>query len=84
MDFICYYKNTGIFWFRIFGYGLFFNDITKNPLLFSERYGYVQGLRLGKFYARILTRRTYRLMENESKESQETPGHSSRDDDRTP
>lgn len=28
----------GMFWFRIFGYGLHFKNWKKNDLLFSERY----------------------------------------------
>ena len=82
MDFISYHRGPGIFWFRIFGYGITFKDTTKYALLFSERYGYTKSLRLGKWYIRILTRRI--KMRNESKESQETTGHGSRDDNRTP
>jgi len=33
----CYYKFTGIFWFRIFGYGLVIKDWRKDYPLFSER-----------------------------------------------
>lgn len=38
-----YYKGEGIFWFRLFGYGLSFNKTMK----FSQRYGYSKYLKIG-------------------------------------
>lgn len=45
----CYYYEIGFLWFRIFGYGFKIKDINKNPLLFSEKYGYVKGIQIGKW-----------------------------------
>lgn len=43
-----YYKN-GIGWFRLFGVGLCLKDITRHPLLFSQRCGYSKGIFIGKW-----------------------------------
>lgn len=48
-----YYKNR-IGWFRIFGCGLKWKDVTVHPLLFSERNGYSKGKLIGKWYIGIL------------------------------
>lgn len=37
MRIVSYYYTDGLFWFRIFGYGFAVKDITKHPLLFSQR-----------------------------------------------
>jgi len=49
------------FWFRIFGYGLSFQNREKYPALFSERNGYVKVLRIGRWSIRVLTRKGLRL-----------------------
>lgn len=36
----------GMFWFRIFGYGLHFKNWKKNEPLFSERYFWMAGKRV--------------------------------------
>ena len=45
----CSHKSDGRFWFRIFGYGLNFKDVTKHTLLFSERNSYTKYLKIGKW-----------------------------------
>jgi hypothetical protein len=40
----CY--DSGICWFRIFGYGLMWKDVRSHPILFSERYGYRKGFQV--------------------------------------
>lgn len=35
-----YHREAGLFWFRIFGRGLYFRDTRRHPLMFSERNGY--------------------------------------------
>jgi len=42
------------FWFRLFGWGLHVRDTTTRRLLFSERNGLTKGLRLGRWYAKLL------------------------------
>jgi hypothetical protein len=44
-----FYYNNRFGWFRIFGVGLKWKDVTIHPLLFSERYGYSKGLQIGKW-----------------------------------
>jgi hypothetical protein len=43
------FKGDGFCWFRIFGYGLHFKDITKHKLLFTERYGHTKYLKIGNW-----------------------------------
>jgi len=50
------YRCDGLFWFRIFGYGLHIKDMTKHPPLFSERNGNRKHLRIGKWSIGILKR----------------------------
>jgi hypothetical protein len=47
-----YHKSDGFFWFRIFGYGLVFKDLTKYQMRFSERYEYANSIRIGKWLIR--------------------------------
>lgn len=56
----CGYKYDGGFWFRVFGYGLAGKDIRKHPLLFSERYGYTKGIKIGNFFFHILQRNEFK------------------------
>lgn len=48
-----YYEN-GLGWFRIFGIGLHWKDITRHRLLFSQRYGYKKAITIGKWRFEIL------------------------------
>ena len=45
----CHYKGDGFYWFRLFGRGLKFKDITKHRLLFSERNGYEKYIKIGNW-----------------------------------
>jgi len=53
--FSCNYKN-GSFWFRILGYGLHIKNITKFPLLFSQRNGLKKSIRIKNTYIEYLTK----------------------------
>jgi len=49
------YSKDGFIWFRFFGgYGLKIKDTTRHPLLFSERLGINDPLRIGKWAIGIL------------------------------
>lgn len=50
----CSHRGYGLRWFRIFGYGLAIKDTTKARLFFSERNGLAPGLKIGKWYIRLL------------------------------
>jgi hypothetical protein len=43
------YNGDGIGWFRVFGIGLHWKNITKHPLLFGERYGYRKGIMINNW-----------------------------------
>lgn len=45
----CSYYDDGIGWFRFFGRGLAIKDVTRYPLLFSQRYGYDKAITIGKW-----------------------------------
>ena len=49
-----YYSTDGLWWFRIFGYGLHGKNFKKHKLLFSERNGYRTCIFLGNWIFRIL------------------------------
>lgn len=49
-----YYRQDGMFWFRVFGYGLHIKDTTRHALLFSERYGHTKKLLIGKWCIKVL------------------------------
>lgn len=51
---LTYYTYDDGGWFRLFGFGLYWKDVNKNPLLFSERNGYVKNIRLGKWFIGVL------------------------------
>lgn len=42
-----YYSQNRFTWFRLFGIGLKWKDITIHDLLFSERNGYSKALNIG-------------------------------------
>lgn len=54
---IYYHKRLG--WFRLFGKGLKWKDITVHPLIFSERNGYVKYLKIGKWSIGLLKKQKY-------------------------
>lgn len=52
---ISWYVRGGAGWFRLFGYGIYWRDIRKNKMLFSERMGYSRVLKIGSFMVKFLT-----------------------------
>lgn len=44
-----YERAKGIWWFRVFGYGLHWKDTRAHPLLFSQRAGFRKGFILGSW-----------------------------------
>lgn len=42
------YWTRGVYYFRIFGFGLWLGRYSEWPALFSERYGYEKALRLSR------------------------------------
>ena len=46
----CYHRCKGLWWFRVFGYGLHYKNVRLHPPLFSERHGFRRKLKLGRFY----------------------------------
>lgn len=46
--------SKGLWWFRIFGYGVHWKSLKTHPLLFSERYGYTKKLLIGNWCFGIL------------------------------
>ena len=53
--FFCGYYVRGLWWFRIFGYGLRWKRISMHPLLFSER-ELSHGLKFGNWHLAFLKR----------------------------
>jgi len=49
MKWLCGYKQKGMFWFRVFGYGISGKDINIHRLLFSEKYGYRKGIQIRRW-----------------------------------
>lgn len=52
MKYISFYSQWPTFWFRVFGYGLYFE--WSGELTFSERMQLTNYLRLGKYVIRTL------------------------------
>ena len=52
----CHHREPGLLWFRVFGVGLVVKDVTRHPLMFSERQGLVRLVRLGRWLVRWLGR----------------------------
>ena len=50
-----YYYEKGLFWFRIFGYGLHLKDTNKHPMMFSERNRLTKYWKVGSWIVRVLT-----------------------------
>jgi hypothetical protein len=42
-----WYSARGVFWFRVFGWGLHIKDTAIHPLVFSERVGTRRKLMIG-------------------------------------
>ncbi len=53
---LTYNRDPGRFWVRLFGRGVLVKDMRRHRLLFSERYGYYRGFRVGPFLVRYLGR----------------------------
>ena len=49
----CHYKTIGLYWFRVFGYGMLIKNIDLHLLLFSQRTG-KKGLVLCGIYLETL------------------------------
>jgi len=49
-----YYYKPGLFWFRISGRGILIKNINKQPMMFSERNGLYQMIRIGNILIRLL------------------------------
>ena len=52
--FLEYLFTSGIWWIRICGYGIHFKNTKKHPPLFSERYGCIKRLVIGRWSFGIL------------------------------
>ena len=66
------YKTKGMWWFRIFGYGLHCKDVKIYPLLFSEREGHKKYLKIGRWIIKWLkneNRKDNHVKEENKKES---------------
>jgi hypothetical protein len=54
-EILAYSRSKGMFWFRIFGYGISFQNLKHKPLTFSERNGYAKKLvKVGTTYIKLL------------------------------
>jgi hypothetical protein len=52
-------KVPGLFWFRVFGYGIHGKDVRKHTLLYSERSGSTCRLQIGQWSFRWLKPSNY-------------------------
>ena len=52
----CGARGDGIWWFRLFGWGIWAADVRSHPPLFSERYGYKRVLFVSKHWRIALVR----------------------------
>lgn len=55
-----YYFDKQCGWFRIFGFGLSWQNIKYFPLLFSERNGFQNGIIINGYWIKFLTPRQKR------------------------
>lgn len=53
---LCGMKRKGQWWFRVFGYGVSWQNTNVHPLVFSERHGHRKGFRIGKWQLYWLNR----------------------------
>lgn len=51
----CGFSEVDRFWFRVLGIGISGKDANTHPLLFSQRYGYRKGLRVGSWLFSFLS-----------------------------
>lgn len=49
----CWHKSKGLFWFRVFGKGIYFKNKKTGTLLFSERNG-LRGFSIGNTFIQTL------------------------------
>ena len=56
MKILSYYYENRFGWFRIFGIGLKFKDITIHKMLFSEKNGYSKNIKIGNWLIGYLKR----------------------------
>ena len=56
--FFYFYRQKGLWWFRIFGYGISWKSLKYHNLLFSERIG-KRGFRIGRWMFHFLTKITF-------------------------
>ena len=47
---LCGYREKGLWWFRIFGYGIHYKNTKLHLVLFSERTGRRRKLKLGRHH----------------------------------
>lgn len=59
---ITYYKTKGLWWFRIYGYGLHYKNIKHYPELFSERMCIKKKIKLGRYRFGILKKDKMQLI----------------------
>ena len=59
---ICWYHCPGLFWFRVFGYGLRVKRVKLHPLLFSERGGQAPSVTLFGVNVRLLKKSDLRCV----------------------
>jgi hypothetical protein len=52
-----FYLIDGLGWFRVFGFGLHWKDISKHRMSFSERNGYKKALKIGSWRISLLALR---------------------------
>jgi len=55
MKLITKYRTKGLWWFRIFGYGISWKSLKYHNMLFSERYG-LRGWKMGRWIFHFLRR----------------------------
>jgi hypothetical protein len=51
---LSFYYHNRLGWFRLFGKGLKWKDISIHGLIFSERNGYSKGVQIGKWRIGLL------------------------------
>jgi hypothetical protein len=52
---ISWYVNDGAGGFRLFGFGIYWRDLRRSKILFSERRGYSRVFKVGNFVVKFLT-----------------------------
>ncbi len=52
---IAWSYRPGLFWVRVFGWGVLVKDVVRWPLIFSQRHGYA-GARFGRLFVQWLPR----------------------------